>query len=296
MFALTTVTEFISTAFIRTNNYTRHSLAPATLSSAAITAVAVLESPRQVEGQPKSVVFDAQIYQGLGQQPLVAHLHYFNKYNMSFLDDVGVYFLHAMVAKAVEDAELLRSNDNIVYNLVGDIKFLIPASKTEPTYLLWVHIVGTVSGTPEKDTFDIDAAQYTAALKAHKAKSCLPVLCFVKDSPRYAKYNKPVPRANSQVCCGGFLTSADRKTEDSVPSRFRLNIDNVTFLGQSTVPAKSSSTGDADDSQPSVKCVPGLKYDWSTSTWAAKRFKPDANNNGSASAASSSGSSQTLTD
>lgn len=177
-----------------------------------------------------------------------------------------------------------------------------------------MHIVGTVSGTPEKDTFDIDAAQYTAALKAHKAKSCLPVLCFVKDSPRYAKYNKPVPRANSQVCCGGFLTSADRKTEDSVPSRFRLNIDNVTFLGQSTVPAKSSSTGDAgmytlfivrlaylnmappDDSQPSVKCVPGLKYDWSTSTWAAKRFKPDANNNGSASAASSSGSSQTLTD
>lgn len=57
----------------------------------------MLESPRQVEGQPKSVVFDAQIYQGLGQQPLVAHLHYFNKYNMSFLDDVGVYFLHAMV-------------------------------------------------------------------------------------------------------------------------------------------------------------------------------------------------------
>lgn len=68
------------------------------MSSAAITAIAVLESPRQVEQKPKTIVFDAQIYQGRDQQPLVAQLRYFNEHNMSFLDDVGVYFLHATVS------------------------------------------------------------------------------------------------------------------------------------------------------------------------------------------------------
>lgn len=122
-------------------------------------------------------------------------------------------------------------------------------------YLPWAHIAGTVSGVPEKDTFNIDATQYTAALKAHKGKSCLPVRCFVNDSPRYVNYSKPVPRANSQVCLGGFLTSVDRKTENSVPDRFRLNVDNVTFLGRPTVPAKSTSTGDAGMSQHTLLIV-----------------------------------------
>lgn len=95
------------------------------------------------------------------------------------------------MARAVEDAELPRSNPDIVYDLVGDIIFvrvcslfmklwilihcchfqLIPAPAAEPFYLLWVHIVGTVSGTLEKDMFDINAAQYTAALKNRLAVS-----------------------------------------------------------------------------------------------------------------------------
>ncbi|KAF7973540.1 hypothetical protein HWV62_14896 [Athelia sp. TMB] len=119
------------------------------MSSASVTAVAVLESPRQVEGQPKTIIFDAQLYQGLEQQPLVAHLRYFNENDLSFTDDVGVYFLHAAVAKAVKGADLLPSNANIVYDLVGDILFLYPAPGTEPTYLPWVHIAGTVCGTPD---------------------------------------------------------------------------------------------------------------------------------------------------
>lgn len=68
------------------------------MSSAAMTAVAVPESPRQIKGQPKSIVFDAQLYQSHGQQPLLMNLCYFNEHDMSFMDDVGVYLVHATVS------------------------------------------------------------------------------------------------------------------------------------------------------------------------------------------------------
>ncbi|KZP24545.1 hypothetical protein FIBSPDRAFT_856731 [Athelia psychrophila] len=67
------------------------------MSSASITAIAVLESPRLV-GKSKAVVFDAQIYQG-AQAPLVAALRYFNGTDMTF-EDVGTFFLHANVSVA----------------------------------------------------------------------------------------------------------------------------------------------------------------------------------------------------
>lgn len=68
------------------------------MSSAAITAVVVLESPRSAPDSPKTIFFDGQIYQGAGQ-PLLAAFRYFNADNMVF-DDVGFYFLHATVGSA----------------------------------------------------------------------------------------------------------------------------------------------------------------------------------------------------
>ncbi|KZP02343.1 hypothetical protein FIBSPDRAFT_970114 [Athelia psychrophila] len=179
------------------------------MSSAAITAVVVLESPRNAPDSPKTIFFDGQIYQGAGQ-PLLAAFRYFNANNMVF-DDVGFYFLHATVAKMAEGAAILPSESDIVYDLVGDIVFLIPAPDVDPKYLPWVHIAGTVCATPSslKDTFDINASQYTSVLRDAKKHggSTLPVRCFVKDSPRYKQYSKPVPNVNSQVTFTGSLTS-----------------------------------------------------------------------------------------
>lgn len=65
-------------------------------SSATITAIVVLESPRRAPDSPKTIFFDGQIYQGAGQ-PLLAAFRYWNADDMVF-DDVGFYFLHATVS------------------------------------------------------------------------------------------------------------------------------------------------------------------------------------------------------
>ncbi|KZP16119.1 hypothetical protein FIBSPDRAFT_958295 [Athelia psychrophila] len=239
------------------------------MSSAAITAVVVLESPRNAPDSPKTIFFDGQIYQGAGQ-PLLAAFRYFNANNMVF-DDVGFYFLHATVAKMAEGAVIPPSESDIVYDLVGDIVFLIPAPDVDPKYLPWVHIAGT----------------YTSALRDAKKHggSTLPVRCFVKDSPKYKQYSKPVPNVNSQVTFTGSLTSVDRNAENGTPEYFRLEVDSVTFMGKATVPAKPSPAP-ASNSQTPAKRKP--KYNWSSeSPTPAKRSKPDADNNNAASASSS---------
>jgi hypothetical protein len=64
--------------------------------SAFLYALAVLETPRTIDNKSKITVFDAQMYMGEDQQPLIANLRYFNKSGLIF-DDVGAYFLHATV-------------------------------------------------------------------------------------------------------------------------------------------------------------------------------------------------------
>ena len=64
--------------------------------SAYLYALAALETPRAIDNKSKAVVFNAQMYMGEGQQPLIANLQYFNSTGLTF-DDVGVYFIHAMV-------------------------------------------------------------------------------------------------------------------------------------------------------------------------------------------------------
>lgn len=106
-----------------------------------------------------------------------------------------------------------------------------------------MHVADTVCAAPPslKDTFDINAAQYTTALKAMpKGSSTLPVRCFLKDSPKYTKFKKSVPYVNSQVSFTGLLTSVDRNADDGAPEHFRLEVDDFVSMGKATVPAKPS--------------------------------------------------------
>ena len=67
--------------------------------AASLYALAALETPRTIDNRSKITVFDAQMFMGEGQHSLVANFRYFNSGGLIF-DDVGVYFIHAMVRPA----------------------------------------------------------------------------------------------------------------------------------------------------------------------------------------------------
>ena len=101
----------------------------------------------------------------------------------------------------------------------------------------WIHVTGVVKNS-SKDTssFDIDAAQYTSALKSDRENSVLPVHVLIRDSPKY-KNGKPVPsNNNTYVAVTGFISRFDVETE-----RLIVDLDSVTFLGRPTIPAESKS-------------------------------------------------------
>jgi hypothetical protein len=66
-------------------------------SSATITAVAVFENGRRVQGQGMTLIFDAQMYLSSESAPLLAALRFFNSENRTF-DEIGFYFVIARVS------------------------------------------------------------------------------------------------------------------------------------------------------------------------------------------------------
>ncbi|KAG9313301.1 hypothetical protein JVU11DRAFT_5605 [Chiua virens] len=174
-------------------------------SGATITAVAVFEHGRQIEG--KSYLFDAQIYLGK-EKPLLAALRYFNRDNHEF-GDIGFYFIIARVAmmdseNGVNMAPRINGPSNSDYDLAGEviklIQIRVPDTQAaicrrcstdithlgtdgtdtdtsnefkidireiiDPTQLPYVDICGTVNLTDDLAcTFTIDAYQYISILK-----------------------------------------------------------------------------------------------------------------------------------
>lgn len=155
------------------------------------------------------------------------------------------------------------SNDELEYDFVGDITWvrcsnftslrlcltflckLIPAN-ADPRHLAWVHGSGTVNKSDDKSCFDLDPAQYTSALKEFKSTnptaSTLPLHCIIPDSPRY-KNKKPVPRVGTMVSFEGYLCSRMTNSETGQTERFHIDIQNVNFMGRSSVPQPAPDTG-----------------------------------------------------
>ncbi|KAG1825741.1 uncharacterized protein BJ212DRAFT_1475124 [Suillus subaureus] len=119
-------------------------------SSATITAVAVFKNGRFCEGQGRALIFDAQMYLGDDQPPLLAALKCFNAENHVF-DPVGFYIVIARLIPIVKDG-------------------------VSPLYMPYIELCGTV-----KSTDDLTSG---TSRPNQVFKSAMPVECaFPNTSP-----------------------------------------------------------------------------------------------------------------
>jgi hypothetical protein len=91
--------------------------------SASITVLAPLETPRSLPGSPKTIVFNAQVWLGPTQSPLICQFRYFNVDGLAF-EDIGFYFLHANVGCS-------KAHGKVILNFALQI---LPMHPTLPTH------------------------------------------------------------------------------------------------------------------------------------------------------------------
>ena len=73
-------------------------------------------------------------------------------------------------------------------------------------------------------------------------KSAFPVVGYIPDSPRY-KNKKPVPWVKKFVSFGGYLTGISSSLDgETLTERFRIEVDNIAFLGSYTPLAATPAT------------------------------------------------------
>ena len=87
--------------------------------------------------------------------------------------------------------------------------------------------------------FGVNAAQYTTYYKSNRALSFLPVQAHF-NSNKY-KMKKPIPSNNTYVSVEGFLDAIGTDSNGNVTT-FHVSVDNINFLGKSTVSSATSST------------------------------------------------------
>ncbi|KAJ7278110.1 hypothetical protein C8J57DRAFT_1221968 [Mycena rebaudengoi] len=200
------------------------------MSSVSLSAIAVLENPRQIP-KTKTIVFDAQIYLGSSEPALIMSLHYYNADNMEF-SDVTCCKADIHPARTSPTVEVYSQELTPVdYHAFGDIVHLVPLGSPENFDLRHqpvVHACGLPSSIDKEDsTFEINAEQYLSANK--QTDNVFPLRCLFPATPRWERY-KPMPAKGKSVAIEGVM--------------------NVTFLGQTptapkaeTSPAKPVHTG-----------------------------------------------------
>jgi hypothetical protein len=104
-----------------------------------------------------------------------------------------------------------------------------------------------VSGLPfniqkPSATFDIDIEQYTQLAKGSSQMTMFPASCTIIDSPRWSKVPKPVPFPEKYITASRYLAGVEDSEVQGSPHarRFKINLDNVIWLGNS--PAAAPST------------------------------------------------------
>lgn len=162
--------------------------------------------------------------------------------------------------------------------LIVTIGQLIPATGCDPRQRPWLSVTGVATNINSKDaTFDIDAFQYThgvaEATKDNRKAGVLPIRAIIPDSARY-KTKKPIPSQNSYVAVVGFLSRFDL-AENGYPDRFHIDVENVTFLGKSVLPARPANTPGKCDFHhsmfPQLMTDTGSKFTVKTPTPGSKK-------------------------
>jgi len=125
----------------------------------------------------------------------------------------------------------------------------------QPTFTPYVEICGTVDTVDDlARAFRINAHQYVASLKtsdqnqSQKFQSVMPVECVIPDTARWKKSTsgkKFIVQPHRYVNVSGSIIGRTTKKvgEKNMTERFRVEVDNIIFLGRPIVASSSTSPG-----------------------------------------------------
>ncbi|KAJ7616893.1 hypothetical protein B0H17DRAFT_1220137 [Mycena rosella] len=296
-------------------------------SSAMMSGFVFVSNPRQLNKPSKVWVLDGEIYLGLDdkgeEHGLTLLLRYFNKEGYHF-GEIGLYVLRGVIGQMRSHYDLGGSEFNRSdYSFVVDVQEMIPLHQTdfatsdadsvnsntdnadsaesdpkEPVAVITLPAINasvppyfTLCGLPfnqidAKATFDMDPQQYNQLGRDH---SCFPVSCWIADSPRY-KDSKPNPFPGKYAQISGHLKGVAEYPGikgSAYQTRFKMDVDNVTFLGYAPKGSTSSTPASSLTSQsqtPAAKRPAGSQA--GTPSWLSKKKK---GNDGNAAPSSSPG-------
>ncbi|KAJ7480357.1 hypothetical protein B0H11DRAFT_2233485 [Mycena galericulata] len=128
-----------------------------------------------------------------------------------------------------------------------------------------------INGNKPAATFDMDVDQYTQFAKV----LTFPASCWIIDSPRWKDNNsKPVPFQGKYVTVSGYLVGVEDKTVEGSQHkcRFKIEVDNVIYLGSTPSAATPSTPAPPPSSAPKKRPV----YDNTPSWVGVKRSHTDS--------------------
>lgn len=122
-----------------------------------------------------------------------------------------------------------------------------PVFPIDPRQRAFIHVSGVAMNCQKSaGTFDLDPEQYISCLRDLKSsnpvsstKGVMPISCTIPDSPKYKK-NKPTPWNKRYVSVSGFLTDVIFKANSEDVERFKVEVDNIVFLGQHVTQASNN--------------------------------------------------------
>jgi hypothetical protein len=124
--------------------------------------------------------------------------------------------------------------------MINSFLQLIPTKTDDIRQKVYITVSGAAVNSNENDGFfEVNAAQYTSHYKNNRPLSILPVRAYF-DLKKY-KARKPIPSDNTYVSVEGFLTDIETNTAGHI--RFRMSVDNISFLGRTTTTLYPSMAG-----------------------------------------------------
>ncbi|EIM86371.1 uncharacterized protein STEHIDRAFT_139306 [Stereum hirsutum FP-91666 SS1] len=232
-----------------------HSSASPPAACAHLTGIMSLEEPRSLPNKPRTVLLNAGIYVGPGNDDFcVGLLRYYNDQNINFKKDGDLYFVTAKVVKMREDVDILSQDfEHKDYDVSGDIIEIIPivnVKRNEKAYgrrRCLLTASGSVSSV-EKDAFLflMEARQWTNL----DHDGVLPITARIAEKSKWPNRAKALPNIFSIVTFTAPLVEVERDEEDQ-PTRFVVDIDrHLDFLGVNSSLASSSSSPERSPKTP----------------------------------------------